>query len=265
MMTAAVTNSPKAAARSAAFGLAAASAAGAAFLIGCAVAVFWGVPQLWANLAGGPPASMMAGAGMFLVMLVALAALAFVGLRIAGRNPPAGIRAGMATVISLVCASFGLAVGVGRTLLSWQVSQPIGLAITAGLFVLLLFFGFRWLASEKGRSFLLAFEHQGWFHTGNYKRNQGQRVRRFTILGVLALFGWGLAALWSSGTLKSMGTNWTADLPFTDYRLILLPAVKYTLPVLLLGAGLWLAWRLVSFPLFADFLIAVDAEMNKVS
>jgi preprotein translocase subunit SecE len=29
--------------------------------------------------------------------------------------------------------------------------------------------------------------------------------------------------------------------------------------------GLWLSFRLVNIPRFADFLIAVEAEMNKVS
>ena len=34
---------------------------------------------------------------------------------------------------------------------------------------------------------------------------------------------------------------------------------------LLLAAFVWVSYRLVNFPSFADFLIAVEAEMNKVS
>src|SRR5207245_6636592 len=45
----------------------------------------------------------------------------------------------------------------------------------------------------------------------------------------------------------------------------LLPDVKFTVPLLLAVAALWLAWRLVNFPVFADFLIATEAELNKVS
>src|SRR5262249_16742658 len=45
----------------------------------------------------------------------------------------------------------------------------------------------------------------------------------------------------------------------------LLPDVAYTVPLLLIGVGLWTAWRAVNFPTFADFLIATEAEMNKVS
>jgi preprotein translocase SecE subunit len=52
----------------------------------------------------------------------------------------------------------------------------------------------------------------------------------------------------------------------TTYRaLTLLPAVQFTVPLLLLAASLWLAWRVVNMPVFADFLIATEAEMNKVS
>jgi len=47
--------------------------------------------------------------------------------------------------------------------------------------------------------------------------------------------------------------------------LVLLPSVQYTLPLVLLGAALWLSWRVVNMPAFADFLIATEAELNKVS
>jgi preprotein translocase subunit SecE len=43
-----------------------------------------------------------------------------------------------------------------------------------------------------------------------------------------------------------------------------LNALRYTLPSLLLLIGLWTGYRLVNFPRFADFLIAVEAEMHKV-
>ncbi len=40
---------------------------------------------------------------------------------------------------------------------------------------------------------------------------------------------------------------------------------QFLLPGLLLVASLWATYRLVNFPVFADFLIAVEAEINKVS
>jgi preprotein translocase SecE subunit len=51
-----------------------------------------------------------------------------------------------------------------------------------------------------------------------------------------------------------------------DYQaLTLLPHTKFTLPLLILGATMWFAWRIVNVPVFADFLIATEAELNKVS
>ena len=41
--------------------------------------------------------------------------------------------------------------------------------------------------------------------------------------------------------------------------------MKFTVPLLLAAAGLWLAFRVVNLPVFADFLIATEAELNKVS
>ena len=40
---------------------------------------------------------------------------------------------------------------------------------------------------------------------------------------------------------------------------------RYVVPMVVVFGGLWLAFRLVNIPRFADFLIAVEAEMNKVS
>ena len=81
---------------------------------------------------------------------------------------------------------------------------------------------------------------------GIYKRSQGRIARQvtFATLAIGFLLGaWRLSAYESSaGDLLRIG-----------------------LPVLLASFGIWLAFRLVNIPAFADFLIAVEAEMNKVS
>jgi len=51
----------------------------------------------------------------------------------------------------------------------------------------------------------------------------------------------------------------------TFASITLLPGVQFTVPLLLLAGSLWLAWRAVNMPAFADFLIATEAELNKVS
>jgi preprotein translocase SecE subunit len=49
------------------------------------------------------------------------------------------------------------------------------------------------------------------------------------------------------------------------WTLPILPRVTLTIPLLLSFLSLWLAWRIVNVPAFADFLIATEAELNKVS
>ncbi len=41
--------------------------------------------------------------------------------------------------------------------------------------------------------------------------------------------------------------------------------MRYGVASTVLLGGLWLSFRFVNYPRFADFLIAVEAEMNKVS
>ena len=40
---------------------------------------------------------------------------------------------------------------------------------------------------------------------------------------------------------------------------------RYVTPLAILAAGAWAAFRIVNMPRFADFLISVETEMNKVS
>ena len=82
---------------------------------------------------------------------------------------------------------------------------------------------------------------------GTYKPNQGWYVRLLTALGLGALLAAGLYALY----------NRIADVSS--------PPLRFGLPA---GIGIvlgWLIFRLVHYPPFADFLIATEAEMNKVS
>ncbi|QDT06814.1 preprotein translocase subunit SecE [Rubripirellula lacrimiformis] len=82
-----------------------------------------------------------------------------------------------------------------------------------------------------------------------YKPNQGRIVRQLTALAI-----WVVAALgcWSLyGSLRG-------GIESGSY---LIPGI----PSAVLAAGLWFGYRVVNWPRFADFLIAVEAEMNKVT
>ena len=86
------------------------------------------------------------------------------------------------------------------------------------------------------------------FHVGLYKRTQGRVTRQVTFAVVAVALVAGLWGLSQTQMLIDGG-----------------PMVQYGVPGILLLAGFWVAYRLVNVPGFADFLIAVEAEMNKVS
>ena len=85
------------------------------------------------------------------------------------------------------------------------------------------------------------------FRFGLYKPNQGRVVRQVTFLSVALI-----ACLAGVEVFRS---GWATQLGFGGLVAGLLVA----------AIGSWVAYRLVNYSVFADFLIAVEAEMNKVS
>ena len=55
------------------------------------------------------------------------------------------------------------------------------------------------------------------------------------------------------------------SVPFLANPVAVLSSKEITVPILIALFTGWFAWRLVNVPTFADFLIATEAEMNKVS
>ncbi|HUT13124.1 MAG TPA: preprotein translocase subunit SecE [Thermoguttaceae bacterium] len=84
------------------------------------------------------------------------------------------------------------------------------------------------------------------FQTGIYKRNQGRITRQVTFAAIALTMAMGL---WRLSNMLMDGS----------------PTWRFGLPGVLLLIGLWIAYRIVNVPNFTDFLIAVEAEMNKVS
>ena len=83
---------------------------------------------------------------------------------------------------------------------------------------------------------------------GVYKRSQGKVTRQVTfaaLAGIVVLSAWTLYTTMQTSTSSVL--------------------LRAGAPLLLLGGGLWLAYRLVNTSRFAEFLINVEAEMTKVS
>jgi preprotein translocase subunit SecE len=97
-----------------------------------------------------------------------------------------------------------------------------------------------------------------------YKRNQGRITRQVTF-AVLALTV--ATGVWRLAQLLPV---WFADageglMPSAGMASGDLGVLRFLAPGLLLAAGVWLAFRAVNMPRFADFLISVETEMTKVS
>ena len=87
------------------------------------------------------------------------------------------------------------------------------------------------------------------FSNNVYKPSQGRIVRQATALAI-----WVIVAMACWSLYKTLRSN-------LEPGSIAIPAI----PAALLAVGIWFGYRVVNWPKFGDFLIAVEAEMNKVT
>jgi preprotein translocase subunit SecE len=100
------------------------------------------------------------------------------------------------------------------------------------------------------------------FQFGVYKRSQGRIARQVTFFVLVVLFAVGC---WSLSLFISPA--WMLS-PFVEPQAIspaMSDSIRFGIAAVILAIGVWFSFRLVNVPRFADFLIAVEAEMNKVS
>jgi len=97
------------------------------------------------------------------------------------------------------------------------------------------------------------------FRAGLFKPAQGRIVRQVTFFSVALLVCLVIWELYSSGWFNFLNAA-VADGEVAPPNI-----GKMLFSFVLAGIGIWTAFRLVNYAVFADFLIAVEAEMNKVS
>jgi len=83
--------------------------------------------------------------------------------------------------------------------------------------------------------------------TETFKPTQGRNARLWTAIGI--------------GGLVAAGIYRYYELQLNDQA----PIARFGIPTALGLAFGWVIWRIVQYPPFADFLIATEAEMRKVS
>jgi preprotein translocase subunit SecE len=87
------------------------------------------------------------------------------------------------------------------------------------------------------------------FHASVYKPLQGRIVRQLTAIGI-----WVVASMACWSLYTTLRGNLETGSPVT-----------FAVPGVLAAVGFWFGFRVVNWPRFADFLIAVEAEMKKVT
>jgi preprotein translocase subunit SecE len=81
---------------------------------------------------------------------------------------------------------------------------------------------------------------------GLYKRSQGRLARRLSGVAVAAI---AILGAWSGQVTFAPEAAWP---------------VKYGIPLTVAALGCWLAFRIINYEKFAEFLIATEIEVEKV-
>jgi preprotein translocase SecE subunit len=237
-----------------------ASLLGAVYVVATIAVVFFAVPAFWAATVG-PALGVDTPASRVLrpvTQVAVLVLLVWFGRKLLGDNPPRGIHGGIFVVISWAVTIFFLWRAVAL-----NIEGGAGIIAAGVLAAFLLYLSVRSFTVGRSRRWAVGLEEQGWFSTAAYKRTLGMRARRLTILGILLVGGTGVLAMTSAGNLPK---DWTLSMPFENpNKITVLPDAQNTIPLLLMALTAWFAWRCVNIPTFAEFLIATEAEMNKVS
>jgi preprotein translocase SecE subunit len=205
-------------------------------------------------------------------MVCALAAvgIGYLGYLVMRNQHQPGLRAGIFFAAILIFVALWIGEAIANS--SGETGDP-AIAMTVGgivALVILVGAGFFFVQPGWGR-FLESVEDQGWFDGTPYKGNQGVRVRRWTVIGVLTVGVCGIITLVMRSSFgrerPDYPNNWLWSIPGTydAYAVPVMYKVHLLMPVLLGAVLIYFSWRLVNVPMFADFLIATEAEMNKVS
>jgi preprotein translocase subunit SecE len=103
------------------------------------------------------------------------------------------------------------------------------------------------MSKDKASSTMSGVLLQEFTSAALYKRSQGRLARQITCIVIWLVVAIGC---WRMSTQVLNRTE---------------APIRYGVPAAVLVIGMWIGYRLVNYPPFADFLIAVEAEMNKVS
>jgi preprotein translocase subunit SecE len=122
------------------------------------------------------------------------------------------------------------------------------------------------MGKEKSLTFKTFFAEL--FQLGVYKRTQGKIARQVTFAVIMVVVVLGAWRMWLTiGPGVDYSPQEYSDAGLFSFWLHFRSwsFTRHIVAGLFMALGLWFGYRLVNVPQFADFLIAVEAEMNKVS
>jgi len=200
------------------------SLAGVVYVLGSLGILFRLIPSLWWSAwesTGGSP--FVGGSLLGVLMLVAAGGLVVLGTRLLGARTTPGLRAGIFVGLLGVLVILLLTRWASLWIEHWVydegwfgVSGPLaGALLTAAFGLVLVIVGIRLFALRATQKALVELEQQGWFHATFFKRQQGLKVRRGTIVGLLLISGAGIWTLMSHGSLRRGPQDWQLAVPFT--------------------------------------------------
>lgn len=255
--------------------LAMSSLMGAVYVLFSLWVILGGLPFFWGEYLA-PANEFLSSALLLIVTAVVGIVLWYVGHLLDLKHTQHGLRAGVFFGALAMFVIAWLCLGLIGPFLETRELGLAGAIVTLAIGLGLAYLVYLLFTKPGFAAWLQRSEDRGWFHALPYKPTQGVRVRRSTVLALLVLGVCGIITLISHRTLGYERTggapnNWEWTIPFSaedpkdDMYIPLMYKIHLVVPVLLFVTLLWVAWRVVSWPTFADFLIATEAEMNKVS
>lgn len=234
-----------------------ASLLGSVYVVAALAIIFFALPRTWAQNVTPHLDNLVDWVVWIPVLLTVVFALLWFGKKLAGDNPPKGLHGGIFLMISVGVTVFFL-----WRALAMSIDGMAGQIVSGVFAIFLLFLAVRFFTGSAGVRWMVGLEEQGWFSTARYKPSLGVRVRRLTTLGIGILGGTAIYSLNYQGILPQ---NWRLAMPFDMESITVLPNARTTVPIVIALVTGWMAFRAVNIPSFAEFLIATEAEMNKVS
>ncbi|MFO0846138.1 MAG: preprotein translocase subunit SecE [Gemmataceae bacterium] len=198
------------------------SLVGVVYLLACLAIVFKLIPELWWSAwdkVGLSSYTFVGGALLAVLGLAVGIGLLVVGARLLGPNPPVGIRSGVFVafvgLLTVLLLTRWASLWLEHWVFTGALTEQAGLGLTIACGVGLLLLGLWLFLRPATHRIIVRLEEMGWFHAIAYKTNQGQKVRRGTIIGLLLIVGAGIYTLISHNTLGKGSPDWALNIPFS--------------------------------------------------